>query len=155
MYSEEVQGLELFLLGRRLMKIGERAIEPSHFHRMPASVRTVMLDVFENPDSSVSEITERTGFPQSHVSASVARLRDEGVLVTATDPKDRRRTLVRQAPDVPSRAAKFLKSTVDDVLAEALGVDDPEEVRETVELLERLAARLWGTTPPPRPGSPR
>ena len=49
MYIGAVQGLELFLLGRRLMKLGEQAIEPSHFHRMPASVRMVMLDAFENP----------------------------------------------------------------------------------------------------------
>ncbi|MCP3804060.1 MarR family transcriptional regulator [Allokutzneria sp. A3M-2-11 16] len=149
-----MKGLELFLLGRRLMKIGERAFEPSHYHRMPASVRTVMLDVFENPDSSVSEITARTGFPQSHVSASVARLREDGVLVTTADPKDRRRTLVRQAPDVPKRAAKVANSTVDDALAAALGTDDPEEVRETVELLEKLAVRLWGTMPPLPPDSP-
>ncbi|WP_210407891.1 winged helix DNA-binding protein [Allokutzneria sp. NRRL B-24872] len=131
-----MRGLELYLLGRRLMKIGERAIEPSHFHELPASVRTVMIDVFEHPDSSVSEITARTGFPQSHVSASVARLREAGVLLTTTDPGDRRRTLVRQAPDVPARAAKFLKSTVDDAVAESLGLDDPSEV---VELLEKLA----------------
>ncbi|MFB9905709.1 MarR family winged helix-turn-helix transcriptional regulator [Allokutzneria oryzae] len=137
-----MRGLELFLLGRRLMKIGEQAIEPSHFHRMPVSVRSVMLDVFEHPDSSVSEITARTGFPQSHVSASVARLRAEGVLVTSVDPKDRRRTLVREAPDIPRRAERFVKSTVDEVLAEALGTDDPDEVRAAVEFLEDLARRL-------------
>jgi len=84
----EVDRLELFNLGRRLMKIGEEAVHEAGFHPLPTSVRSIMVDAFEHPDSSVSEITTRTGFPQSHASASIARLRDAGVLVTAIDSTD-------------------------------------------------------------------
>src|SRR5688572_6311557 len=33
----DVNGLQLFLLGRRLMKIGEEAIPASEFHQLPTS----------------------------------------------------------------------------------------------------------------------
>src|SRR5260370_31507142 len=82
------------------MKLGEEAIPPSGFHQVPTSVRSVLVDVYEHPGSSVSEITARTGFPQSHVSASVTRLREAGALVTTTDPAHRRRTLVSPNPEV-------------------------------------------------------
>jgi predicted transcriptional regulator len=77
-----MNGLELFLLGRRLMKLGEDAIPPSGFQQLAVSVRSVLADALTDPGSSISDITERTGFPQSHVSVSVARLRDLGALVT-------------------------------------------------------------------------
>jgi DNA-binding MarR family transcriptional regulator len=143
MYCGEVNGLDLFLLGRRLMKLGERAIPPSGFHQLPTSVRTVMIDVFEHAGTSIQEITERTGFPQSHVSASVARLREAGVLVTTADPADRRRTLVRQAPDIPARARRF-SAPIDETIATAIGTDDPAEIRDVVATLEALARRLDG-----------
>jgi DNA-binding transcriptional ArsR family regulator len=136
-----VDGLGLFLLGRSLMKIGEAAIPPSGFHRMPTSVRTVMIDVFEHPDSSIQDITQRTGFPQSHVSASVARLREAGVVTTGVDPRDRRRTLVSRSPDVPRRAAAF-SAPIDDAIAAAIGTDDPTRVGEVITALEGLAAVL-------------
>lgn len=137
-----MNGLELFLLGRKLMKIGEDAIPRVGFHQLPTSVRSIMIDVFEHPDSSVGEITARTGFPQSHVSSAVARLRDAGVFVTAVDPRDRRRTLVRASPDVPGRAAQIASAPIDPVLATALGTDDQREVAEVVASLEALAQRL-------------
>ncbi len=36
----------------------------------PTSVRMILVNVSEHPDSSIGEIASRTGFPQSHVSAS-------------------------------------------------------------------------------------
>lgn len=81
------------------MKLGVAAMPPSYFSELPTSVRMVLLDVFEHPGCTIGQIVERTGFPQSHVSAAVARLRDLGVVVTEVDPTDRRRTLVAPAPD--------------------------------------------------------
>ena len=112
---------------------------------LPAGARLIVSDVFEHPDSSIGEITARTGFPQSHVSASVARLRDEGMLVVTADPRDRRRTLVRVAFE--QRAEQFAAGTVDDALAAALDTDDPGEVKEVVAMLESLAQRLLPTPP--------
>jgi hypothetical protein len=73
-----MNGPELFRLGRRLMKLGVRALPPSEFRDLPISVRIVLVDVFEHPDTTIGQIVERTGFPQSHVSSSVARLRTAG-----------------------------------------------------------------------------
>jgi DNA-binding MarR family transcriptional regulator len=138
-----MNGLELFLLGRRLMRIGEDAIPRTGFHQLSPSVRSILVDVFEHPGSSVGEITDRTDFPQSHVSAAVARLREAGAFVTEADPRDRRRTLVSPSPEVLARAPQLLAATrVDGALATALGTADDEEVKAIIATLERLAGRL-------------
>jgi DNA-binding MarR family transcriptional regulator len=142
-----MNGLELFLLGRKLMKLGEQAMPRAGFRRLPASVQSIVFDVFEHPNSSIGEITARTGFPQSHVSASVARLQKAGGLVTTVDPRDRRRTLVSPAPEVVAGIASHalaaqVSAPIDDVLAKALDTSDPSTVGELVATLESLAARL-------------
>jgi DNA-binding MarR family transcriptional regulator len=136
-----VNGFELYMLGRKLMKLGEEALPPSGFRQMPASVRSVLVDIFEHPGSSVSEITARTGFPQSHVSASVTRLREAGGVVTASDPTDRRRTLVSPNPQIRHGHAALAWVPVDAVLAEA-GSGDSGEVAEALAALEVLARFL-------------
>ena len=142
-----MNGLELFLLGRKLMKLGEEAIPPSGFHQVPTSVRSVLMDVYEHPGSSVSEITARTGFPQSHVSASVARLRESGALVTTTDPADRRRTLAAPNPEVRRGLSSLAWVPVDAVLARAIGTGDPGQAAEAVATLELLARLLTPDAP--------
>ena len=138
-----MNGLELFLLGRTLMKIAEAAIPAAGAHPLPAAVRSVLLDVYEHPNNSIGEIAARTGFPQSHVSASVARLRVLGVaLETTVDPRDHRRTLVGPVATADTGVAPPAPSPVDRALAVALGTDDPKEVAAVVAILEGLAARL-------------
>ena len=78
------------------------------------------------------------------MSSSVARFREDGLVVTETDPADRRRTLVRPAPGVQEKGRRNAESmTVDGVLAEALGVE-AAEVAELVATLDSLARRLTG-----------
>jgi DNA-binding MarR family transcriptional regulator len=137
-----VNGLELFLLGRKLMKIGEEAIHSAGYFPLPTSIRSILADIFEHQNTSIGEITARTGFPQSHVSAAVARLRTGGALITTTDPHDRRRTLVRISPEVTRRAAQPMPAPIDTALAAALGTHDPHEIAETVTTLEALAQRI-------------
>src|SRR5947207_4856 len=98
------------------MKIGEEAIVRAGFHHLPTSVRSILVDVFEHPNSSIGEITARTGFLQSHVSAAVARLRDGGAFVTTVDPQDRRRTRVRPAPEILRRATHLRSAPIDGAL---------------------------------------
>jgi DNA-binding MarR family transcriptional regulator len=136
-----VNAVELYLLGRKLMKIAEEALPKPATGAPPTSVRMILIDVAEHPDSSVGEITSRTGFPQSHVSASVARLRELGALVTSIDPRDRRRTLTRLAPGIRQRSRRAAVP-VDSALAAALGSSDPTDVEEVIEALDGLAARL-------------
>jgi hypothetical protein len=150
-----VNGLELFLLGRKLTKLGEEAIPPSGFHQLPPSVRSVLMDVYEHAGSSVSEITARTGFPQSHVSASVTRLRHAGALITITDPADRRRTLVSPNPEVERGLPSLPWVPVDTVVAQAIGTGDLGQVAEALAALELLARLLTGEAQPPsRPPRP-
>ncbi|MEV4113218.1 MarR family transcriptional regulator [Nonomuraea sp. NPDC049695] len=140
-----MNGVELFLLGRTLMKIGEEAMPTEGIGEHSTSVRTVLIvasDLRGHPDTTVGEIAARTGLPQSAVSAAVARLRTAGAVITETDPADRRRTIIREAPKVSDRVAEVRDASIDAALAAALGTDDPERVRVTVAMLEELAARL-------------
>lgn len=105
------------------------------FTRVPSSVRMVLLDIAEHPDSFISQIVERTGLPQSLVSQTVARLRDRGAVSTAVDPSDRRRTLVRLSVDVGARIKQAPASDIGPALSRALGVDEPA-------LLDRVTATL-------------
>jgi DNA-binding MarR family transcriptional regulator len=136
-----VNAVELYLLGRKLMKIAEEALPKPPTGGPPTSVRMILIDIGEHPDSSVGEIAARTGFPQSHVSTSIARLRELGALVTSVDPRDRRRTLTRLAPGIRQRSRRA-EVSVDAVLTEALGSPDPTELEEVIEALDGLAARL-------------
>ena len=136
-----MNGVELFLLGRTLMKIGEEAMPaPPDGARSARLVLTVLSDIVGHPDSSVGEIVQRTGLPQSQVSTAVARLGESGSIETRTDPADRRRLLVRQARRTSARVAQVRKLTIDAALTNALS--DPDDLRDTVALLETLAARL-------------
>lgn len=151
MYLGGVNGVDLFLLGRALMKIGEEAMPTEGLREHTRGIRSVLVvvgDVREHPGSSVGEIAERTGLPQSAVSTAVARLRETGSVVTTPDPADRRRVLIEPAARVSARVAKVRSMSVDSALAEALGTDDPDDVAEVVAMLERLSARLG-----PRPGT--
>ncbi|WP_405720766.1 MarR family transcriptional regulator [Streptomyces sp. NBC_00046] len=142
-----MNGVELFLLGRTLMKIGEEVMpEPEGgSRRHPGTVRSVLIavsDIAAHPDSAVGEIAARTGLPQSQVSTAVARLRETGAITTAPDPADRRRLLVRQSPDLSDRVAQVRATTIDDALAKALGADDPKRIQEVADALAVLARHL-------------
>jgi len=130
------------VLARKLTRIADDAIPSSGFQQLPTSVRSVLADVFAHPDSSIDEISTRTGFPQSHVSGSVARLRQSGVLVTKVDPRDRRRTLVHPAPGLFERSVRVASGTIDDAVARILGADDPVRLAEVLAALDLLARRL-------------
>jgi DNA-binding MarR family transcriptional regulator len=144
-----MNGIELFLLGRTLMKIGEEALPTEGLDEYSTSVRSVLIvasDILANPGSSVGEVAARTGFPQSAVSACVARLREAGSIVTEPDPKDRRRLLIRPARETSDRVAVIRSTSIDTALAAALGTDDPREVAEVAAALEALAQRLTPDT---------
>ena len=142
-----MNSLELFRLSRRLLKLGVRSIPSPGFRELPTSVRMVLLDVLENPDTTISHIVERTGFPQSHVSSSVARLRDSGVLITAVDPVDRRRTLVAPSAahlervEITERELGPIDAVVEAALVEA-GTFSPDHLKEAKLALESLARLL-------------
>ena len=100
----------------------------------------------DDSGSSISEITARTGMPQSHVSETVARLREQGTVESFPDPADRRRTLVRVSAQHPKNVMRAALVPVDAALAAALG---PDEAADIVKTLEALAARLRPDKPGP------
>lgn len=129
---------DLFLLGRTLMNVAERALPTGTIN---TSVRLVLIDVAYHPGSSISQITERTGFPQSHVSQSVARLRELGVLETIVDPSDRRRTLVSSTPALAQHQARAGAATpLPEVLAASLEEAQHRQLGDAVAAIELLAA---------------
>ncbi|MFI7455539.1 MarR family winged helix-turn-helix transcriptional regulator [Nonomuraea sp. NPDC049714] len=140
-----MNGVDLFLLGRTLMKIGEEALPTEGLDDQPGSIRTVLIvvsDVRTHPGSAISDIVTRTGLPQSAVSAAVARLREAGAIVTEPDARDRRRLLVQPVPETSARVKEVRATTIDTVLAQAMDTTDPHQVADVVSLLEELARRL-------------
>ncbi|WP_100840313.1 MarR family winged helix-turn-helix transcriptional regulator [Kitasatospora fiedleri] len=143
-----MDGVELFLLGRTLMKIGEDALPepPGGSGRHPGGTRNTLIaasDVAAHPGTTVGEIAARTGLPQSQISTAVARLKEAGAVRTDPDPADRRRTLVRPAERPSARVAAVRATGVEEALAAALGPDaGPERLAEVTAALAVLARHL-------------
>jgi DNA-binding MarR family transcriptional regulator len=145
-----VNALDLIMLGRQLSRIGEEAMRGSWAPGMPIGPSLVLRDVFAHPDSSISDVTARTGLPQSYVSESVAKLRDRGIVETSADPSDGRRTLVRIAPDHPRTIVAKGSVPVDAALAEALGEPaDGAAIAQIIGTLSDIAVRLTPAVPGP------
>jgi DNA-binding MarR family transcriptional regulator len=142
-----VDGLRLYLLGRRLVKIADTSFEQSGADVPPLGLMLVLEDVVTHPGSSISEITARTGFPQSHVSTTVARFRGRGMVETVADPADGRRTLVRATPAYVRTATRRSTASADGAIAQAFGVPDAEQASEVVATLDSLAERLLASDP--------
>ncbi|MCO5968246.1 MarR family winged helix-turn-helix transcriptional regulator [Actinoallomurus soli] len=148
-----MDGLAAYRLGRVLMRVGEASLKGGDQGRAPAGVAVILMDVVEHPDSPIGDIASRTGFPQGHVSTTVARLRERGLVETTPDAADRRRTLVRVAADFRKRVARRKGAPIEAALTEIAGVTDPEQVAEVVAALEVLADRLLRKHAP-RPRQP-
>jgi DNA-binding MarR family transcriptional regulator len=159
-----MNALDLIVLGRQLTKIGEEVLRGSPGSAgkgvdgrgeqaeayMPTGASLVLRDVFVHPDSSITDITARTGLPQSYVSESVARLRGQGILETSPDPGDGRRTLVRVSAQHPRTVAAKGAASVDGALAAALGeAENGPGVAEIIATLAALAERLRPESPGP------
>lgn len=141
-----MQALDLILLGRQLVKLGEQVVRGGALPETPNGQALVLRDVFAHPDSPIGAITARTGLPQSYVSESVSALRERGILETEVDVEDRRRTLVRVSAAHRRRTGRRAAVPVDAALAAAIG---EREAAAVLPVLDDLARRLV----PERPGS--
>jgi DNA-binding MarR family transcriptional regulator len=135
-----MDGVQLHRLGKRLIdlardvttQVGDASLTPGEV--------AVLEDALKNPGSPVSEIQVRTGFAQSHVSASVARLKERGLIETTPDPADRRRTRVDLAVHTKRAIMARASGSADEVIAQT--VPDPEKSERVNLLLEELAELL-------------
>lgn len=145
-----MDALDLIMLGRRLTRIGETVLRGSAAERMPAGQGLVLRDVLANPGSSISEITMRTGLPQSYVSQTVAGFRDRGLLETSADVRDARRTLVHVSRQHLRHVAQKGTAQADAALAGALGEPGTgPAAAELIAVLTEIAARLRPAQPGP------
>ncbi|GIF65033.1 hypothetical protein Ais01nite_30680 [Asanoa ishikariensis] len=141
--------VEIILLGRTLMKIGEQALPTPEDGTPPGGERTVvivMTDIYQNPGTTVGEVARRTGLPQSAVSGSVARLRSVGSVISEPDPRDRRRQLLGRNPNLTPRRRTVAAATVDDAVAGALGEHTPTDLATVLSALETLGEWLTPQT---------
>lgn len=137
-----MNGVDLFLLGRTLMKIGEAALPTEEATGGHRPVLIVLDDVVTHPESTISEVARRTSLPQSAVSTAVARLHEAGSLTLETDQRDRRRTIVRPASGVSRRVRQIRATTINSAIGDAIAADDPSVVEEIVGALETVARQL-------------
>lgn len=145
-----MEALDLVLLGRRLSKIGETVLRGGESPEQPTAAGLVLRDVFAHPDSAIGQIAARTGLPQSHVSETVAQLRERGVVASRPDPQDGRRTLVSVAPGHPDTVAQAGSASVDEALRTALGsAVGPKRGATLITALEELARLLEPAEPGP------
>jgi DNA-binding MarR family transcriptional regulator len=149
MYNGAVDALELIILGRQLTRIGEEVMRDSNALPLPTGPALVLGDVLAHPDSSIGEVSGRTGLPQSYASESVARLREEGILETTADPTDGRKTLVRLTGRHMRTVAKKGAVSVDAALATALGESDSKKLQSILRSLGELSSRLRPSEPGP------
>lgn len=135
-----MDGGQLHRLGRRLIELSRAATAESGDPAMTPGEVAVLEDALTHADSSVSDISARTGFVQSHISTSVARLKRRGLVDTASDPGDGRRTHVT-VTDVAERAITARAGrNVEDALATA--ITDRAKARRVSALLDELAHLL-------------
>lgn len=129
----------LHLLGRRLSGIaGDLTHADADGSTTPGEL-AVLDDLLAHPRSSVRDITERTGFAQSHVSASLAKLVDRGQVRWEKNPKDARSRWADLTPKERERLEAGAASRVEEALAEQLGQKDAERL---VKLLAKAAKIL-------------
>ncbi|MEV4132895.1 MarR family transcriptional regulator [Dactylosporangium sp. NPDC049742] len=132
--------VELMLLGRTLMKLGEQALPSTSGGER--TVVIVMSDVYEHPGTTVGEVAARTGLPQSAVSGAVARLREAGSVLAEPDPADRRRQLLARNPNPTARQREVAAIDIAPTVAAALSTDEPAALTEVLTALETVARHL-------------
>jgi DNA-binding MarR family transcriptional regulator len=133
-----MDGVRLHRLGKHLIDLARQVTTDAGDTALTPGEVAVIEDVFKHPGSAVTEIQARTGFAQSHVSASVSRLREQGLLVAEPDPADKRRTRLTVA-DIAKRAImRRAGRAADATIAEAVGQERAERVVKLLEELEKL-----------------
>jgi DNA-binding MarR family transcriptional regulator len=135
-----MDGGQLHRLGKRLIELSSQVTGEAGDLALTPAAAAVLEDVIKHPASSITEISQRTGFVQSHVSVSVSRLKARGLAETTPDPSDGRRTRVRVADGALHAITRRAARSIDDTIGHTIA--DPDQARRATELLEELAGLL-------------
>ena len=135
-----MDGGQLHRLGKRLLELSRAVTTQAGDPTLTPGELAVLEDALTHPGSSVSEIQARTGFVQSHVSVSVARLQQRGLVDTISDPDDGRRTRVRVSEAAKRAIMARASHRVDDAITHA--VAGPDQAQRVTVLLDELARLL-------------
>lgn len=131
--------MELFLLGRRLMKIAESALPDVGAGAVGNRTTLIVAsEIAGSPGITVGEIAARSGLPQSAISQAVARLVKAGSVVGAPDPTDGRRTLLRHAGETSERVVEIRAMSIRPALEAA--TDDADAA--SLDLIESALRQL-------------
>ncbi|HEX8771348.1 MAG TPA: MarR family transcriptional regulator [Acidimicrobiales bacterium] len=122
---------ELYYVARRLKWHVEAALGAAdgQAEAVPPIHQLVLGLVLSSPGSAVGEIARGLGLAQSAVSAAVASLRDQQLVVTKVDGKDRRVSRVSPSPRLATWAAKKLHVDAAAVIETLLADRTPRERR--------------------------
>jgi len=134
-----VDGVELFLLGQKLVGIAQQALpERSTLRRLTPAARLVLADVSQRITATTEAIAGRTGLTIEQVSTLAAQLAAEGLVTVAADAGAQQRLTVD-----PRRSLQGLEAaSIDEALGAALGTRDEAAVGELAGLLDSVARRL-------------
>lgn len=135
-----MDGGQLHRLGKRLIELSSQVTGEAGDLVLTPGEAAVLQDVIKHAGSSISEINQRTGFAQSHVSASVSRLKARGLVEVFTDPSDGRRTRVRVADGALNAITRRAARGIDETIGRT--ISDPDRARRATSLLEELAGLL-------------
>jgi DNA-binding MarR family transcriptional regulator len=136
----DVDAGDLHRLARALREVALDATADPGEARVAAGDLAVAEDISHHQPTSVGEIAARTGLAQSLVSRTVAKMQSARVLITSTDPADRRRTLISIAPETRTRMFRSrARRPVEPALRSRYPDASKEDVARAVTLLEELA----------------
>jgi DNA-binding MarR family transcriptional regulator len=135
-----VDGVQLYRLGKRLVELSRQVTTDAAPSRLTPAEVTVLEHVLRRPNASVRDLQTATSLAQSHVSTTVARLRDRRLVETSSNPDDRRTTLVRLTPK--ARAAIRRRAGTDATTALRTATGTAAAARRAAALLDELAELL-------------
>jgi DNA-binding MarR family transcriptional regulator len=135
-----MDGVQLHRLGKRLIDLARQVTTDAGDTDLTPGEIAVLEDVLKHPGSVVTQIQTRTGFAQSHVSVSVSRLRERGLITAAADPADRRRTRLTLTETAHQAIMRRAARPADETIAEAVGPDRADRVLTLLTELSHLLA---------------
>jgi DNA-binding MarR family transcriptional regulator len=127
-----------------IRRSGRLVGRPAELTELTGAQLDLVRLVRRRPGISVAEAASELRVAPNTVSTLVRQLKNEGMLVRRVDSSDRRVARLELTPDVARRVSRFRDRRVA-LLASAVAELEPAErrqLRATVELMQRIAARL-------------